>query len=87
MSNRKRYYSLPDYKSVTQDIDTYRKAWQDLAKPLERELGLTLVGFDPTMGFRRVDPVSGQHVNLELPVWFVRELSNKLNNKQPTQFP
>lgn len=83
MANRKKYYSLPDYKSVTDDIDAYIAAWRDLAAPLERELGLKMTGFDPVFTFADGNQQMPMTKSIELPVWFVRDLGLRLNATQP----
>lgn len=78
--NRKKYYPLPDFKTVTEDLDAYLEAWRKLAEPVERELGLKLHGFDPTFQFIKGNP-QGNSTVVDLPVWFVRDLSAKLSEK------
>lgn len=78
MANRKTYWNLPDYQRVTEDVDEYTKAWQSIAAPLERDLGLTLTGFDPDFVFTKGNPQRAG-ATVMLPLWFVRDLSNKLN--------
>jgi hypothetical protein len=82
MANRKRYYSLPDYDSVTDDLDVYTKAWQQMAAPIERNLGLKLNGFDPTFVFLKGNPQTDNVATVNLPVWFVRDLSEALVKKE-----
>lgn len=78
MVNRTKTYSLPDYKNVTTDIDEYIKAWRDLAAPIEQQLGLTLNGFDPVFNFLKGNPQTNNVTTIDLPVWFVRDLSTAL---------
>lgn len=78
VANRKKYYSLPDYKTVTDDIDVYIKAWRDLAEPIERELNLKMTGFDPVFTFADGNQQMPMTKSIELPVWFVRDLSQRL---------
>jgi len=85
MANRKKFYSLPDYKTVTEDLDEYIAAWRKLAEPLERELGLVLHGYDPTFQFRKGNPQGDGYATVDMPVWFVRDLANKLGFYQPTE--
>lgn len=79
MATAPKYYPLPDYASVTTSIDAYIAAWSEMAEPLERELGLTLVGYDPTFQFRK-GPATGPSTTVSLPVWFVRDINAKLDN-------
>jgi hypothetical protein len=81
MANRRKTYPLPDYKTVTEDIDVYIKAWRSLAAPIERELGLTLNGFDPVFNFLKGNPQTNNVTSVDLPVWFVRDLSEALVKK------
>lgn len=83
--NRKKIYALPDYKTVTEDVDTYVAAWRRLAEPIERELGLKLHGFDPTFQFLKGNPQGSGSTVVDLPVWFVRDLGNKLGYYAPTE--
>jgi hypothetical protein len=85
MANRKKTYALPDYQTVTEDLDEYIAAWRKLAEPIERELGLTLHGFDPTFVFLKGNPQRTVSTTVDLPVWFVRELSNKLGFYEPAE--
>lgn len=78
MANRKKYYNMPDYQTVTEDVDQYAKAWQDIAAPVEQALGLSLTGFDPDFMFTKGSPQRDGAV-VSLPLWFVRDLSQKLN--------
>lgn len=80
MANRKKYYNMPDYQTVTEDVDQYCRAWQDIAAPVEKELGLALTGFDPDFMFTKGNPQRSGAV-VSLPLWFVRDLSNKLQSK------
>lgn len=82
MANRKQYYSLPDYDKVTDDVDAYAKAWQKMAAPIERNLGLTLNGFDPSFVFLKGNPQTNDVTTVNLPVWFVRDLSEALLKKE-----
>lgn len=84
MANYTKWYALPDYKGATKDADEYVQAWRKLAEPLERELGLTMEGFDPTFRFRKGNAQGTGSTTLDLPVWFVRELGNKLGYYEPT---
>ena len=81
MANRKKTYSLPDYQTVTDDIDAYSNAWRAMAKPVEQALGVTLEGFDPTFTFRKGNPQTELAARVSLPVWFVRDLSKQLQQK------
>lgn len=83
MANRKKYYRLPDYQTVTEDVDTYIAAWQSLAKPVEEALGLNLFAYDPLFVFQKGNPQTSSVTTVELPVWFVRDLSARLS-KGPT---
>lgn len=77
MANRKNYYPLPDYKTVTEDLDAYMAAWREVAQPIEEHLGLTLSGFDPEFVFTKGSP-QGASTSVRLPTWFARDLSEKL---------
>lgn len=79
MANRKKFYPLPDYNTVTEDIDTYINAWRAMAKPVEQALGVTMQGFDPVFTFRKGNPQTDQAATVSLPVWFVRDLSKQLS--------
>lgn len=81
MANRKKFYPLPDYQKVTDDLDEYIAAWRALAAPIERELGLTLHGFDPSFQFLKGNPQRTVSTTVDLPVWFVRDLASKLTEK------
>jgi hypothetical protein len=85
MANRKKTYALPDYQTVTEDLDEYIAAWRKLAEPIERELGLTLHGFDPSFQFLKGNPQRTVSTVVDLPVWFVRDLANKLGTYQPVK--
>lgn len=82
MANRKKFYALPDYKTVTDDIDVYTKAWQQMAAPIEQQLGVTLHGFDPAFVFLKGNPQTDNVTTVSLPVWFVRDLSQALTANQ-----
>lgn len=82
MARTKRMYALPDYKTVTTDVDVYINEWRKQAEPIERELGLRLVGFDP--GFVFAKPTdTGDGPQLNLPVWFVNNLNAVLTANNP----
>jgi hypothetical protein len=83
MANRKKYYALPDYQTVTENIDTYLKAWRTMAEPVEQALGVTMTGFDPAVVFQKGNPQSSNVASVQLPVWFVRDLSNSLRKAAP----
>lgn len=85
MANHKKLYPLPDYKSTTPNIDEYVAAWRSMAKPIERELGLTLNGFDPTFIFIKGSPQQSMSATVNLPVWFVRDLAATLNMQNHEQ--
>lgn len=85
MAQRKKFYPLPDYQTVTEDLDEYIAAWRKLAEPIERELGLTLHSYDPTFAFLKGDPQRDVSTIVSLPVWFVRDLSNKLGFSAPAE--
>lgn len=78
MVNKIKYYNLPQRRTPTTDIDVYLKAWRELAEPIERALGLTLMGFDPSFQFR-LGNAQGAHTTVDLPVWFVKLLSDTLS--------
>lgn len=73
MANRKNYYNLPDYKTVTEDLDTYINAWREMAEPVEKALSLKLTGYDPNFIFTKGNP-QGESTSVILPVWLVRDL-------------
>lgn len=85
MANRKQMYSLPDYKSTTDNIDDYIDAWQQLATPVEQALGVTLAGFDPDFVFRKGSPQMASYTSVSLPVWFVRDLAQSLSLRNSSQ--
>lgn len=85
MANRKRLYSLPDNKTVTDDVDVYINAWRRLAEPLERELGLSLIAYDPGYVFSKGNPHTTNTATIQLPVWFVREVGEKFGYLQPAE--
>ena len=70
-------YRLPDYTTLVNDADKYCDAWQAMARPIEQALGLTLSGFDPDFMFTKGNP-NGLSTSISLPVWFVRDLNEKL---------
>lgn len=80
MANRKKFYALPDYQTVTEDVDQYAQAWQQIAAPVQQALGLSLTGFDPDFMFTKGNPQRSGAV-VSLPLWFVRDLANKLQSK------
>lgn len=77
---KQKYYTLPDYKTVTTDLEEYLESWRDLARPLEEKLGLTLAGFDPEFAFTKGN-AQGHVAQISLPCWFVRDLSAKLKGE------
>jgi hypothetical protein len=74
MTRKTQHFRMPDYKTLIADQDAYITAWQDMAKPVEEALGLTLTGFDPGFLFRKGNP-NGVSTVIDLPVWFVRDLN------------
>jgi hypothetical protein len=78
MANRKQYYPLPDYKNVTEDLDTYIEAWRLMALPVEKALNLKLTAYDPNFIFTKGNP-QGESTSVILPVWLVRDLSAALS--------
>lgn len=74
-------YRLPDYTTLVYTIEEYCDAWQALAAPIEKAMGLTLSGFDPDFSFTKGNP-NGVSVNIQLPMWFVKDL-NKTIGAQP----
>ena len=80
MAASKQLFNLPGYGAdSTNDIDVYSKAWKDLAAPIERNMLLTLEGFDPTFRFRQGN-AQGQSIYIDLPVWFVKILGAKFEH-------
>jgi len=77
-------YNLPDYKTVTNDLDTYIGAWRSMAKPIEEALGLELSAYDPTFVFVKGNPQTAAVTTVNLPVWFVRDLSQALSKNEHT---
>ena len=73
-------YRLPDYTTLINDADQYCKAWQDMARPVEQSMGLTLTAFDPDFMFTKGNP-NGLSTSISLPLWFVRELNKALGAK------
>lgn len=73
MVNRTKVFNLPN-GSTTVDIDEHLNTWKELAAPIESKMGLTLCGFDPEFYFRKGNP-HGMSTTIQLPVWFVQELS------------
>lgn len=73
-------YRLPDYTALVDNAEQYCKAWQDLAKPVEEKLGLTLTTFDPDFMFTKGNP-NGLSTSISLPVWFVRDLNKAIGTK------
>ena len=67
-------YRMPDYTTLVDNVDEYCQAWQQLAKPIEEEMGLTLSGFDPDFSFTKGNP-NGVSTSLTLPLWFVRDFN------------
>jgi len=67
-------YRLPDYTTLVDNAEQYCNSWQQLAKPVEEKLGLTLTAFDPDYMFTKGNP-NGLSTTITLPVWFVRDLS------------
>lgn len=52
-----------------------------MAKPIESALGLELSMFDPTFVFTKGNPQTTAVTTVNLPVWFVRDLSQVLLQK------
>ena len=75
-------YRLPNYTDLVDTVDEYVAAWNDLARPIEQAFNLTLSGFDPDYQFTKGNP-NGMATSITLPTWFVRELSQVLERKQP----
>ena len=73
-------YRLPDYTSLVDNAEQYCKAWQDMAKPVEEKLGITLSGFDPDFMFTKGNP-NGLSTVISLPVWFVCDLNKAFGVK------
>lgn len=85
MVNKTKYYALPSYTAVTTNPDEYVAAWRKMAEPLERELGVTLEGFDPTFRFRKGNAQGDGSVSIDLPLWFVRDLGNRLGYHESSE--
>lgn len=73
-------YRLPDYTTLVNDADQYCNAWQNMAKPVEQAMGLTLTAFDPDFLFTKGNP-NGMPVSISLPLWFVRDLNKAIGAK------
>ena len=74
-------YRLPDYVTLVDNVDEYCQAWQQLAKPVEEAMGLTLSGFDPDFSFTKGNP-NGVSTYITLPLWFVRDFGQIISNLQ-----
>lgn len=63
------YYTTPDGRSTT-SIKRYLKEWNALKEPLERELDLVCIGFNPGLLMR--PKLGGQSIDIS--VWFAKRL-------------
>lgn len=68
-------YCTPDGKHTTSSR-RYIKEWRAITRPIEKELGLKTIGFDPDVLMSNRD---GRGV-IDMPIWFAKRLAEKLGS-------
>jgi hypothetical protein len=82
MTKKKQTWVLMD-GSYTNSFAEYKKEWEDIYRPIEEFMGVTISGFDPCFNFNvwgPTNPDTGMSPckSVQLPYWFAAELSEKI---------
>jgi hypothetical protein len=72
-SRSRKIRTMPDGRE-TSNLGEYFKAWDAIRSPIERELGVVTVSYDPGLCVRNPD---GGHT-VDMPMWFAMKLAERL---------